>query len=131
MVDVSGAVAVVTGDRRGLGQAIVAELLQRGARKVYATSRTPEPSADSRIVGVALDITDAGSVSALAAQATDASIVVNNAGLLGGTSLLTDDLDDIRAVFETNYFGALRVTRAFAPVLAANGGGALVDISSV
>lgn len=131
MVEISGAVAVVTGGQRGLGRAIVEELLAKGAAKVYATSRSPEPSADPRVVALAVDVTDADSVNRLAAQAADASIVVNNAGLLGGPSLLTSDLAEIRAVFETNYFGPLQVTRAFAPVLAANGGGALVDISSV
>lgn len=131
MVDVSGAVAVVTGGRRGLGRAIVEELLARGATRVYATSRTPEADSDPRVVGLPLDVTDADSVAALAAKASDATIVVNNAGLLGGTSLLNSDFDEIREVFETNYFGPLHIARAFAPVLAANGGGALVDVSSV
>lgn len=78
-----------------------------------------------------LDVTDALSVSSLAATARDANIVVNNAGVIGGKSLLHSDLEEIRAVFETNYFGALRVARAFAPVMARNSGGALVDIHSV
>lgn len=131
MVEIAGATAVVTGGQRGLGRAIVDALLSAGAGRVYATSRTPEPSIDPRIVPVALDVSDPDAITALAALATDASIVVNNAGLLGGTSLLNDDINQIRAVFETNYFGPLRVSRAFAPILAANGGGALVDISSV
>ena len=131
MVNVQGAVAVVTGGQRGLGKAIVDELLSRGASKVYATARAPKPSDDPRVVSVALDVTDPDSVAALAATAADAHIVVNNAGAIAGQSLLHDDLAGIRAVFETNYFGALQVARAFAPVLAANGGGALVDIASV
>lgn len=128
---IKGSTAVVTGGQRGLGAAVVQELLSRGATKVYATSRKPQPSKDSRVVHPQLDVTDALSVSSLAAAARDANIVVNNAGLIGGKSLLHSDLEDIRAVFETNYFGALRVARAFAPVLARNDGGALVDIHSV
>lgn len=125
---IKGATAVVTGGRQGLGKAIVDELLVRGAAKVYVTSRRPEPSSDPRIVVVEAEVTDDDSVARLAALAGDATIVVNNAGILGGQSLLHSDLDDIRSVLETNLFGALRVTRAFAPRLA---GGTLVNIASV
>lgn len=131
MVEVQNSVAVVTGGQRGVGKAIVDELLRRGAAKVYATARAPKPSDDPRVVSVALDVTDADSVAAVSAAAPDAQIVVNNAGALAGPSLLHEDFEQIRSVFETNYFGALRVARAFAPVLAANGGGALIDIASV
>jgi NAD(P)-dependent dehydrogenase (short-subunit alcohol dehydrogenase family) len=130
MVNINGSTVVVTGGQRGLGKAIVDEFLRRGAAKVYATARTPKPSDDPRVVSVALDVTQADSVAALAMTASDADIVVNNAGVLGAAQLLTSDIDEVREVFETNYFGALRVAQAFAPVLAQNGGGALVDISS-
>jgi NAD(P)-dependent dehydrogenase (short-subunit alcohol dehydrogenase family) len=82
-------------------------------------------------VSVELDVTRPESVAAVAVTASDADIVVNNAGVLGATKLLESDIEEVKAVFETNYFGALRVAKAFAPVLADNGGGALVDISSV
>lgn len=131
MVNIEGSTVVVTGGQRGLGKAIVAELLQRGVAKVYATARTPQPSADPRVVSVALDVTKPDSVAALANTASDATIVINNAGVLGAPKLLTSDIEEVRAVFETNYFGALRVAKAFAPILADNGGGALVDIHSV
>ncbi|QNI05087.1 SDR family oxidoreductase [Mycobacterium kubicae] len=131
MVNIEGATVVVTGGQRGLGKAIVEELLQRGAAKVYATARRPQASADPRVVSTALDVTDADSVAALANLASDADIVINNAGILGAPKLLSSDIEDIKAVFETNYFGALRIAKAFAPVLARNGGGALVDIHSV
>ncbi|BBX40811.1 SDR family oxidoreductase [Mycobacterium simiae] len=131
MVNIEGSTVVVTGGQRGLGKAIVEEFLRRGAAKVYATARTPQPSDDPRIVSVPLDVTQTESVAALAARASDATIVVNNAGVAGATQLLNSDLDEVREVFETNYFGALRVAQAFAPILARNGGGALVDISSV
>jgi NAD(P)-dependent dehydrogenase (short-subunit alcohol dehydrogenase family) len=130
MVNIKGSTVVVTGGQRGLGKAIVEEFLSRGAAKVYATARTPKPSADPRVVSVALDVTKADSVAALAITASDADIVINNAGVIGAASLLTSDIEEVRTVFETNYFGALRVAQAFAPVLAENGGGALVDISS-
>ncbi|BBZ42512.1 SDR family oxidoreductase [Mycobacterium conspicuum] len=131
MVNIKGSTVVVTGGQRGLGKAIVDEFLRRGAAKVYATARAPKPSDDPRVVSVELDVTKADSVAALAVTAADADIVVNNAGVLGAPKLLDADIEEIRAVFETNYFGALRVAKAFAPVLANNGGGALVDIASV
>jgi NAD(P)-dependent dehydrogenase (short-subunit alcohol dehydrogenase family) len=131
MVHIEGSVAVVTGGQRGLGKALVDELLARGASKVYATARSPLPSQDARVVSLPLEVTDSDSVVALANQAQDATIVINNAGTLGAPRLLDSDLDEVRRVFETNYFGALRVAKAFAPILRSNGGGALVDIHSV
>ena len=131
MVNIKGSTVVVTGGQRGLGKAVVDEFLRQGAAKVYATARTPKPSGDPRVVSVALDVTKADSVAALAITASDADIVINNAGIAAATQLMTSDVDEVREVFETNYFGALRVAQAFAPILAANGGGALVDISSV
>jgi NAD(P)-dependent dehydrogenase (short-subunit alcohol dehydrogenase family) len=131
MVNIKGSTVVVTGGQRGLGKAIVDELLRRGAAKVYATARSPKPSDGPRVVSVALDVTKPDSVAALAATATDADIVINNAGIIGAHNLLSSDIEEVRAVFETNYFGALRIARAFAPILADNGGGALVDIASI
>jgi NAD(P)-dependent dehydrogenase (short-subunit alcohol dehydrogenase family) len=131
MTTIEGAAVLVTGGQRGLGKAFVDELLARGAAKVYATARQPVPSDDPRVVSLALDVTDQDSVAALAREATDVSIVINNAGISGGGgSLLSARIDDAKATFETNVFGALRIAQAFAPVLAANGGGALVDIHS-
>jgi NAD(P)-dependent dehydrogenase (short-subunit alcohol dehydrogenase family) len=131
MVNIKGSTVVVTGGQRGLGKAIVDELLHRGAAKVYATARAPKPSDDPRVESVELDVTRPDSVAELAVRASDAEIVINNAGVLGASKLLSSDIEEVRAVFETNYFGALRVAKAFAPILADNGGGALVDISSV
>ncbi len=131
MVDVKGATVLVTGGQRGLGKAIVAELLERGAAKVYATARQPKPGDDARVIGVELDVTEPESVAALARTAADAEIVINNAGVFAAPSLLGSDIEEVRTVFETNVFGALRVAQAFAPILARNGGGALVDILSI
>ncbi|GBG37780.1 SDR family oxidoreductase [Mycobacterium montefiorense] len=131
MVNIKGSTVLVTGGQRGLGKAIVDELLRRDAAKVYATARAPKPSEDPRVVSVALEVTNADSVAALAVMAADTNIVINNAGTSGALNLLDSDIEEIHAVFETNYFGALRVGKAFAPVLAHNGGGALVNIHSV
>ncbi|WP_405490642.1 SDR family oxidoreductase [Nocardia sp. NBC_00511] len=131
MTTIEGAVVLVTGGQRGLGRAFAQEFLQRGAAKVYVTARKPDPSDDPRIVPLPLEVTDADSVAAVAERAGDVSIVVNNAGVLRSASLLHGEMADVVETFETNVFGPLLVARAFAPILAANGGGALVDIHSV
>jgi NAD(P)-dependent dehydrogenase (short-subunit alcohol dehydrogenase family) len=131
MVNIKGSTVVVTGGQRGLGKAVVDEFLQRGAAKVYATARAPKPSEDPRVVSVELDVTKPDSVAALASTASDADIVINNAGIIGASKLLGSDIEEVRTVFETNYFGALRVAKAFAPILGDNGGGALANTLSI
>ena len=128
---IEGAVALVTGGNRGFGRAMVQELLDRGAAKVYATSRSPETPQDMRIVPLLLDVTDDDSVAAAARAAADVSIVVSNAGISRRTSVLEAPLDDIRAELETNLFGIIRVARAFAPVLGRHPRSALVNVLSV
>lgn len=130
MTSLQGAVVLVTGANGGLGTEFVHQALERGAAKVYATARTPREWNDERVVPLQLDVTDAASIAAVAARAGDTTVVVNNAGALAPSTMLDADLDEVRALFETNVFGPLAVAQAFAPVLAANGGGALVDIHS-
>ncbi|MFJ6575536.1 SDR family oxidoreductase [Streptomyces sp. NPDC091368] len=131
MVAVAGRVVVVTGGQRGLGAALVEEVLSRGAVKVYATSRSPAGDARPRVAAAPLDVRSAASVAALAEFAADAEIVFNNAGILLPGPLLTGHVEQAVETFDVNVFGPLRVARAFAPVLAANGGGALVNMHSV
>lgn len=131
MVDISGATVLVTGTNGGLGGEFVKQALERGAAKVYATARTPRDWSDPRVEALALDVTDEAGVAAAAARASDVGIVINNAGTGGASSLLDASVAEVEQLFRTNVFGALRVAKAFAPVLAASGGGALVDIHSV
>ena len=131
MVAVADKVVLVTGGRRGLGSALVDEVLARGARKVYSTAREAYPESRVAVVPHQLEVRSEESVAALARAAGDVDIVINNAGVLLPDSLLTGSLDDITTTFDVNVFGPLRVTRAFAPILAANGGGAIVNMHSV
>ncbi|OBG32932.1 MULTISPECIES: SDR family oxidoreductase [Mycolicibacter] len=131
MVAVQGKVAVVTGGRRGLGAALVDELLARGARKVYSTARTAFTDERPKVVPLALEVGSPESVAALAETAGDAELVFNNAGVLLPDPLLTGSFERITETFDVNVFGPLRLARAFAPILAANGGGALVNMHSV
>lgn len=131
MVAVEGKVAVVTGGRRGLGATLVDELLARGVRKVYSTARAAYTDERPQVVTHALEVRSEASVAALAEVAGDAQLVFNNAGVLLPDSLLTGSFERITDTFDVNVFGPLRVARAFAPILAANGGGALVNMHSV
>ena len=133
-MDVKGSIALVTGANRGLGKAIVDELLSRGATKVYAGARDPQTvvADDPRVVPVRLDVTDHDSVFAAADLATDVSLLVNNAGISDGTSVFgPDGVASLRRQLETNTLGPLEMTRAFAPILESNGGGAVVNVLSV
>ncbi len=133
---VQGSVAIVSGGNRGIGRAFVEELAAGGATKVYCGARTladvPAELLRDGIVPVQLDITDPRSVAAAAAACPDVTVVVNNAGLHGRDRLvIAADPEMARQEMEVNYFGTLNMIRAFAPVLAANGGGAIVNVLSV
>lgn len=128
----NGSVAFVTGGNRGLGAHFVRALLEAGASKVYAAARDPRTvAADGVVVPVQLDITDHASVLAAAEQAQDVTLLINNAGINKFTGVLDGDFDACRLEYETNVLGTLDVTRAFAPALARNGGGAILNVLSV
>jgi NAD(P)-dependent dehydrogenase (short-subunit alcohol dehydrogenase family) len=129
-MDIENSVALVTGANRGLGRHFAAQLVRRGA-KVYAAARRPETVDLPGVVRVPLDITDPSAVARAAEIAGDATLVVNNAGTSTGAALIDGDLDQIRLEMDTHYFGTLAVTRAFAPVLERNGGGAFLNVLSV
>mgnify|MGYP005855750241 CR=1 FL=1 len=137
-MQVKNSVAIVSGGNRGIGEAFVRELLAAGASKVYVGTRQLE-SADhlqqefpNRAVAVALDVSDPASVTAAAVACTDVSIVINNAGAFHNQLLLgADTMDAARNEMEVNYFGPLAMSRAFAPILANNGGGAISNVLSV
>lgn len=124
-----GSTALVTGANRGIGHHFAVELLRRGA-KVYAAARRPESVDISGAHVIRLDITDQQSVDAAAALAGDVDVLINNAADTAGGNLVTGDLAGIRSTMESNYFGTLAMVRAFAPILARNGGGAILNVLS-
>ncbi|MEZ7125516.1 SDR family oxidoreductase [Nonomuraea sp. AD125B] len=129
-MDLTTSVALVTGANRGLGRVLAAQLLERGA-KVYAGTRNPSAVDLPGAFPLQLDVTDPASVERAAKAAPDVTLLINNAGSSTGQSLVHGDLDRIRLEMETHYFGTLGVTRAFAPLIEANGGGAILNVLSV
>jgi NAD(P)-dependent dehydrogenase (short-subunit alcohol dehydrogenase family) len=129
-MDIKGSVALVTGANRGIGRALAADLVNRGA-KVYGSARDVTTVTDPGVIPVRLDITDPAQVAAAAATCGDVTILINNAGISTDTTLLTAPLSAAREEIEVNYLGTLAMARAFSPVLGTNGGGALVNVLSV
>jgi NAD(P)-dependent dehydrogenase (short-subunit alcohol dehydrogenase family) len=127
-----GSVVFISGANRGLGLAFAQEALKRGAKKVYAGVRNPTDANTPGIAQLTLDVTDRASIAAAAAQCGDTTLLVNNAGLGRLTSSTLDSamIDVAREVFETNYYGTIRVSQEFAPILARNGGGAVINVLS-
>jgi NAD(P)-dependent dehydrogenase (short-subunit alcohol dehydrogenase family) len=125
-----GAIALVTGANRDLGRHFAEELLRRGAAKVYATARRPELVDLPDVEVLPLDITDPASVAAAATAAGDVTLLINNAGVSHGVNLVDGDLAKIRATLDVHFYGTLAMIRAFAPVLGANGGGAILNVLS-
>jgi NAD(P)-dependent dehydrogenase (short-subunit alcohol dehydrogenase family) len=130
-MNIEGAVVLVTGANRGLGAEYVRQLLDRGAAKVYAGARSPESVKDNGAIPIKLDVTNASDIQTAVAQCKDLTMLINNAGVVIGSRVLANEsLENAKAEFETNVWGPMNLSKAFAPVLAANGGGAIVNVLS-
>jgi NAD(P)-dependent dehydrogenase (short-subunit alcohol dehydrogenase family) len=131
-MELANAVVLITGANRGIGHAFAREALLRGARRVYAAARDPSSVQLPGVIPIPLDVTDPDQVARAARDCGDATVVINNAGVatLGGF-LQDTTLANTRAQLEVNFFGMLRMAQAFAPVLAAHGGGGLLNVLSV
>lgn len=131
-MELKNATVLITGANRGIGLAFAREALARGARKVYAGVRDPASISLPGPQAIKLDVTSDEDVAAAAALAKDVTLVINNAGIAAtGGFLAGDSIESARRHLETNLLGPLRVAQAFAPVLAANGGGALLNVLSI
>ena len=133
-MNIESSIAFVTGANRGLGKAYTDALLVAGAAKVYAGARDPSSVAitNNRLIPVKLDVTQDKDVHAVAAACADVNLLINNAGIMLASPMLAEGSESaLRAEMEVNVFGMLRMVRAFAPVLARNGGGAIANMLSV
>ena len=129
-MQIRNSVVLVTGANRGIGAEFVAQLKQRGAAKIYAAARDASTIDVDGVQPIELDVTKPDQVRAAADAAGDVQVLINNAGISTGTSLLSGDLVNIGREMETNFYGPLLTTRAFAPILGANGGGAILNVVS-
>lgn len=132
-MQINDSVALVTGANRGLGLAFVHALIAGGARKVYAAARNPEHIQIPGVTVIKLDVTSPADIAAAAAACDDVTLLINNAGILDqhGTQLLpADSVGALTRELNTNVFGPLQLSQAFAPILARNGGGAILNILS-
>ena len=126
------ATVLITGANRGLGLAFAREALARGARKVYAAARDPATVTLAGVVPVKLDVTNAEEVAAAARAAGDVTVLINNAGIAAtGGFLAENSIESAQRHLETNLYGPIRLTQAFAPILARNGGGAILNVLSI
>jgi NAD(P)-dependent dehydrogenase (short-subunit alcohol dehydrogenase family) len=126
------AIVLVTGANRGMGLAFAREALARGAHKVYAGARNPASVTLAGVEAVQLDVTRPEDVAAAARRCADVTLLINNAGIASvGGFLAEGSVESARQQLDTNFFGPLRLSQAFAPVLAANGGGAIVNVLSI
>jgi NAD(P)-dependent dehydrogenase (short-subunit alcohol dehydrogenase family) len=131
LMNIEGAVVLVTGANRGLGAEYVRQLLDRGSAKVYAGARSLESVKTSGAIPIKLDVTNAADIQTAVAQCNDLTMLINNAGVVIGSRVLAENsLENAKAEFETNVWGPMNLSKAFAPVLAANGGGAIVNVLS-
>lgn len=136
--DLKNKTVLVTGANRGIGKAILEEALHRGAAKVYAAVRKVDSASTlvaehgDRVVPIRVDLDDPASIASAAETATDVDVVVNNAGVMTLTSAVAEDaLESLQFEINANVYGLIRVAQAFAPVLKANGGGALAQLNSI
>ena len=131
-------IALVTGANRGIGRAFVEALHQAGAKKIYATARNIESLQEvvaidpNHIIPLTLDVTNPDQIEAAAKQASDVNLLINNAGIVTTGGLFTNvTVENSQLEMEINYFGTLNMTRAFAPILKQNGGGAIANLASL
>jgi len=131
-MNINDAVVLVTGSNRGIGKELVQELAKAGARKIYASARDSSKlnieGGKSEIVPLQLEVSDQARLQEITTQAHDVNLLINNAGVLSSGDILDVSIEQIKHNFDTNFFGALAVSRAFVPIIKSNGGGSIVNI---
>lgn len=137
-LQISQSVALVTGANRGIGRAFVEALHQAGSKKIYATARKIESLQEivaidpNRIIPLNLDVTNLAQIEAVAKQAVDVNLLINNAGVLGAGGLFIDtSVQTARSEMDVSYFGTLNMIRAFVAILKQNGGGVIANLCSL
>ncbi len=126
-MNITNKTVLITGANRGIGQALVNEALRRGAKRVYAGTRSPVPNADKRVKPMTLDVTSVSQIERAAREVDTLDVLINNAGVA-----IYDDLTNLDAIEQhlaVNLFGAFKVTRAFLPLLRRSKGAIVNNLS--
>lgn len=131
-MDIKNATVFITGANRGLGLAFACEARRRGAAKVYAGMRKTDGFNEPGIIPVKIDVTDPASIAAAAELAADTTLLVNNAGIaaLIDGPLSADVAAQSARMFDTNYYGVVRVTQAFEPILSKKPNTGIINVLS-
>jgi len=131
-MDIKNATVFITGANRGLGLAFAREARRRGAAKVYAGMRNTDGFNEPGIIPVRIDVTDTAAIAAAAELAKDTTLLVNNAGIaaLIDSPLSADVAAQSARMFDTNYYGVVRVTQAFEPILSTKPNAAIINVLS-
>ena len=132
MTSLVGQTVLVTGANRGMGREYIGQLLHRGVNNVYAAARDPRTIdvTDPRVIPLRLDVTNAASVAEAGEAAFDVSVLINNAGISRGASVLDPDTSKLREELETNLFGALAMASTFADRIVERSG-VIVNVASI
>lgn len=127
-------VILITGANRGIGKSLVKASLEKGARKIYATSRdlNKMPNfGDERVVPLALDITDNAQILKVAGKVTDLEVLINNAGILSQGNILEGERSALENDMKVNFYGTINMMRTFAPILEKNAPSKIVNLVSI
>lgn len=127
-------VILITGANRGIGKSLVKASLEKGAKKIYATSRNLSKMpdfGDERVVTLELDITDNAQILKVAKKTKDTQILINNAGSFNPGTILDGEIRGMELDMKTNYYGTVNMMRAFAPILEKNSPAKIVNIVSI
>ena len=127
-------VILITGANRGIGKSLVKAALEKGAGKIYATSRNVNNMPDfhdERVVVLQLDITNDTHISSLVEQTKDVQMLINNAGCFHPGTILEGEISGMETDMQTNYYGTVNMMRAFAPILQNNAPSNIVNIISI
>ncbi len=127
-------VILITGANRGIGKSLVKASLEKGAKKIYATSRDVNKMpnfGDKRIETLALDITDNTQILEIAKNTKDVNVLINNAGILSYGNILKGEISMLEDDMRVNYYGTINMMRAFAPVLEQNTPARIINIASI
>jgi NAD(P)-dependent dehydrogenase (short-subunit alcohol dehydrogenase family) len=126
-MNITNKTVLITGANRGIGRALLDEALRRGAKKVYAGTRSALQHSDQRVTPLALDVTSPSQIQRAVDEVDTLDVLINNAGIAIFDDL--SNLDVIERHLAVNFLGLLKVTNAFLPLLKRSKGAIVNNLS--